>query len=179
MRQLSASQSNSSRLNCSSPLTNSRTHQPTDSTPLTVLLVTSRHGLHRKRRSTVTVCWLLPNNEPCIVVCFAVVAYQRIYMPQYFHAKCEVVPMLNQLSTMPWKHIRGWRYYSTIIEFDSRWTSVVSFTPRPLLPWENLPIHIGKKAGWVPGPVWTLWRRDKSCPLGKRTPAVTHRYPGS
>jgi hypothetical protein len=74
--------------------------------PLIDLLITSRHGPHREhcfhcyihcfvrchrhgpRRkysfaASPLARWLLPSNGCCLVVCFAVVAYQQIYTPQY------------------------------------------------------------------------------------------------
>jgi hypothetical protein len=27
-------------------------------------------------------------------------------------------------------------------------------------------VPTGQEAGWAPEPVWTLWRREKSCPAG-------------
>jgi hypothetical protein len=56
--QLPASHSNSSqRLNCSSSLTNSTNSSitPLANSSLTVLRIISRHGLHRKHRSSVAV----------------------------------------------------------------------------------------------------------------------------
>jgi hypothetical protein len=44
----------------------------------------------------------------------------------------KVVSVLNQLSTMPWRHIGEWRYSSTIPELGTRWRWVVSYTPPPL-----------------------------------------------
>jgi hypothetical protein len=34
------------------------------------------------------------------------------------------------------------------------------------------PIPIGYEAGWAGEPVWTLWRREKSCPYREITPTV-------
>jgi hypothetical protein len=59
------------------------THLPTNSfhstnwltnSSLTVLLISSLHGPHRKHRSSVAVYGLMPSNGCCLVVCFAVVA---------------------------------------------------------------------------------------------------------
>jgi hypothetical protein len=41
---------------------------------------------------------------------------------------------------------------------------------KPLVP-------IGQEAGWAPESVWTTWRSEDSCPLGR--PAYSQRYPGS
>jgi hypothetical protein len=60
-------------------------------------------------------------------------------------ASCEakVVPVLNWLSTIPWRyiHMGDWRYSSTILDLGTRRTWVVSFTPRPLYPGGNRPRH--------------------------------------
>jgi hypothetical protein len=65
---------------------------------------------------------------------------------------------------MPWKHIGKWRYGSTILDFGSRWTSVVSFTPR-------YPFH--SRLG---GPQHGSGGCDekKFAPVGILTPIVQH-----
>jgi hypothetical protein len=60
------------------------TQLSTDWLWLTVLLITSQHGLHRKHRSSIAVYWLLPRNGRYLVLCFMVVAWQQVYMPQQF-----------------------------------------------------------------------------------------------
>jgi hypothetical protein len=52
----------------------------------------------------------------------------RIYLNFTF----SVVLVLNQLSTMPWRHMGKWRNSSTIVDLGIRWRWVVSFTPRSL-----------------------------------------------
>jgi hypothetical protein len=37
---------------------------------------------------------------------------------------------------------------------------VVSFTPQPLYPREKNDGTHWHQAGWAPGPVWLLWRRE-------------------
>jgi hypothetical protein len=75
---------NSQRLNCSSPLAHSLTHRlaPLHCTvlTLTVVVITSRHGLHRKHLSSVAVQLLLvrnllPSSGRCL--------QSRVYVPQY------------------------------------------------------------------------------------------------
>jgi hypothetical protein len=44
--------------------------------------LTSRHGLHRKHHSSLAVYGQLPSNGRCIAAYFAIVAQQRVYMPQ-------------------------------------------------------------------------------------------------
>jgi hypothetical protein len=41
-----------------------------------------------------------------------------------------------------------------------------------LTPVKEHPVPIAEEAGWVPEPVWMLWRREKSYPAGNRTPTV-------
>jgi hypothetical protein len=54
---------------------------------------------------------------------------------------CKVVPVLNKLSTIPWRHVREWRCSSTILNHGTSCRWVVSFTPRPIYPhW---------RGGWV------------------------------
>jgi hypothetical protein len=45
---------------------------------------------------------------------------------------CEIVPVHNQLSNMPWRRMGEWRYRSTILHLGNGWVWVVSLTPRPL-----------------------------------------------
>jgi hypothetical protein len=53
------------------------------------------------------------------------------------------IPVLNYLSTMPWRHMGEWRYSCTILlDLGTRWRWVISFTPQPLYPW-------GKRS-WYP-----------------------------
>jgi hypothetical protein len=71
--------SGSQGLNLSSPLTYSLTNQiaPLHSTELhslTILLITSRHGLHRKHRSSVTV-----SNFACAKICTENTASQPVH----------------------------------------------------------------------------------------------------
>jgi hypothetical protein len=47
------------------------------------------------------------------------------------------VLVFNYLSTIPWRHMRVWRYPSTIIDLGTRWKRMISFTPRPLYPHGN------------------------------------------
>jgi hypothetical protein len=58
----------------------SRLHTGWTHSSLTVLLITSRHGPYRKHHSSLAVYEPLPSNSRCLVVCLAVVAYQRVYM---------------------------------------------------------------------------------------------------
>jgi hypothetical protein len=45
--------------------------------------------------------------------------------------KGKVVPVLNQFSTMPWRHMGEWRHSSTFLDRGTRWRWVVSFTALP------------------------------------------------
>jgi hypothetical protein len=65
------------------------------------------------------------------------------------------------------------RYGFTVLKLGFRWRRVVSFTPLAPLPLEEQsPVHILSDAGWVPDPVWTLRRKEKSlAPAGNRVVA--------
>jgi hypothetical protein len=66
-----------------------------------------------------------------------------------------------------------WRYSSTVLDLDTIWKWVVSFTPQSLYPRRNCPgTHwIGGYMG--PRSGLTLWIRKKSlAPTGDRIPAV-------
>jgi hypothetical protein len=60
----------------------------------------------------------------------------------------KVVPVLNKLSAMQWRHMRKWRYSSTILDLDTWWRWVVSFTPMPLYPHGKSP-----STHWIGGRV--------------------------
>jgi hypothetical protein len=83
--------------------------------------------------------------------------------------------MLNKLSTAAWRRMWEWKYSSTILDFGTRWSWVVSFTTRPFYPRRKTSpaVLVGKKGWWATTPVWTLWSRHKSLvPAGNRTPVV-------
>jgi hypothetical protein len=54
--------------------------------------------------------------------------------------------------------------------------------PAALPPGKSLPLPIGEEAVWDPEPVWTLWRREDSCPCRDSNPgrpahiAYTHTH---
>jgi hypothetical protein len=52
----------------------------------------------------------------------------------WYKRKGTVNPGINKLSGMPWRRMGEWRYSFTILDLDTRWRWVVSFTPRPLYP---------------------------------------------
>jgi hypothetical protein len=97
--------------------------------------------------------------------------------------KGKVVPVLNWLSTVPWRHMGEWRYSSTILDLGVRWRWMVSSTPRPLFPGKSPPgTHwIG---GWLrpTGSLDAMGKSKKFYPAGNRTPAVqpiAYCYPDS
>jgi hypothetical protein len=53
--------------------------------------------------------------------------------------KVKIVPVLNQLNSVPWKRMGGWRYSFTILDLGTRWRWVVSFPPLPLYSRGNRP----------------------------------------
>jgi hypothetical protein len=54
---------------------------------------------------------------------------------KFIKVKCKIVLVLNQLSTMPWRHMGEWRYSSTTVDLGASCRWVFSFAPRPLYPW--------------------------------------------
>jgi hypothetical protein len=79
--------------------------------------------------------------------------------------------------------MKEWRYSPSLLDLVTRWRWVVSFTPLPLyLLGNEPPVPIGWEAGWAPEPVYTLWKREKSCTAGNQTWAVqpvAHHYTDS
>jgi hypothetical protein len=70
--------------------------------------------------------------------------------------------------------IEEWRYSSTILDLGTRWRWEAILTPLPIYPpGKDPPVPIGQEAGWVPEPVWALWRGAKSLSAARnRTMAV-------
>jgi hypothetical protein len=62
----------------------------------------------------------------------------------------KVVPVLNLLSAMSWRHTWEWRYSATFLDLGTRWRWVVSFTPLLLYPRGKSP-----NARWIGGWVGT------------------------
>jgi hypothetical protein len=85
--------------------------------------------------------------------------------------KGQVVPVLNYLSTMPWRRMWEWSYSSTFIYLDNRWRWMFIFTPRPLYAKERAP-DTNWIGGWV-GPRAGLdaveWRKIV-CPCRESNP---------
>jgi hypothetical protein len=75
------------------------------------------------------------------------------YLNQYFKIhiyvhKGKVFPVLNYLTTTPWRHMQEWRYNSTSPDLGTRWRLVISFTPLPLYPRRKSP-GTHRIGGWV------------------------------
>jgi hypothetical protein len=86
-------------------------------------------------------------------------------------SKGKAVPVLNYLSAIPWRRMGEWRYSSTILDLDTRWSWVVSFTPRPLYPEEKAHSTYWIRGVVGPKTIWTLWRGEKSCPCRESNPS--------
>jgi hypothetical protein len=87
--------------------------------------------------------------------------------------KGKVVPELNWLSAVTWRHTREWRYSSTVLDLDTRWRWVVSFTPLSLYPRGRSPWYPLHRGGWVvPRVGLDAVEAKKSCTARNRTRAV-------
>jgi hypothetical protein len=106
-------------------------------------------------------------------------------------SKNKVVPVLNKLSTTPWRRMGEWMYRSTfswprhLLEVSDQLHARAALPPG-----KEPPVSIGYEVGWTPEPVWTTWRRENSWPyrnselrpLGRPTRSQSLyrlRYPGS
>jgi hypothetical protein len=58
----------------------------------------------------------------------------RVWRKCLKDVKGKAVSVLNWLSTLPWRCMGEWRYSSIILELDTSWKWVVSFTTLPLYP---------------------------------------------
>ena len=67
---------------------------------------------------------------------------------------------------MPWRHRWGSRGTALLVaNFHSRWGWVVKAAPRLLYSGETALVSIVQEAGWAPGLVGQMWRREKLFPL--------------
>jgi hypothetical protein len=85
--------------------------------------------------------------------------------------KGKVVPVLNQLSTMPWRHM-GSGDIAPVFLTSTLDRQVFSFTAWPLYPLGKNPhIPIRQETGWTQAPVSMLWNRETFlAPAGNQTP---------
>jgi hypothetical protein len=83
----------------------------------------------------------------------------------------KVIPMLNRLSTMPWRRMGEWRYSSAILDVGIRWrwASRPGFvTPRRTSPRYPLDRRLGLDA---------MEKRKISCPCRESNPSRPARNP--
>jgi hypothetical protein len=74
---------------------------------------------------------------------------------------------------MPWRRVGKWRYSSIILDLDTRWRWVPSFTPRPLLPQGNrLWYQLDRRLGEPPSRPGSCGEEKNIFPDGNRTWAV-------
>jgi hypothetical protein len=86
--------------------------------------------------------------------------------------------MLNYLSTMPQSYMKEWRYSSTILDLGTRWSWVVSFTPRPLYPRTNRPWYPLERRLGGPQSQSGCYGEEKNLGLARIwTPAIQPRSP--
>jgi hypothetical protein len=70
--------------------------------------------------------------------------------------KCKVVPAY---AVKAYRWSRG--VSPLILHLVSVWSWVVNIKPRPLYLWQITRISIWYGAGWVPEPIWAIFRREK------------------
>jgi hypothetical protein len=80
----------------------------------------------------------------------------------YIKVKGKVVPVLNSLSTVPWRCVGEWRCSSAILDLGTRHRWVVIFMPQALCPGKELPLPIAYKNRWAAELVLMQWRREES-----------------
>jgi hypothetical protein len=83
----------------------SRSQQFQLNSSLTVLLIASQHGVHRKHLSSVAVYGSLPSNSHCLVVCFMVIAWEWVYMPRYLFGFIICFALKSHYSTPFWIYV--------------------------------------------------------------------------
>jgi hypothetical protein len=67
--------------------------------------------------------------------------------------------------------MEDWRYSSTIPEFGTRWRLMVRFALLSLYLQGRSPRYaLDRRLGQNPMPVWTTWRKEKSCPYQELNP---------
>jgi hypothetical protein len=97
--------------------------------------------------------------------------YFHSFSGWYFIVKGKVVPVLNYLSSTPWRRMGEWVYRSKFFfYFYTSWRWVVSFTPQPLYPRGRSPRYPLDKLG---GPQSRSGRRgdeDILDPIGHLKP---------
>jgi hypothetical protein len=97
---------------------------------------------------------------------------------EYFHVvfcitviTCKLVPMLNQLSTTPWRRMGSGLIDPHFLDLGTSCRWVVSFTPRPLYPQEKSPRYLLDRR--LRGPQSRSGQRGENKildPTGTRTP---------
>jgi DNA-binding transcriptional LysR family regulator len=96
----------------------------------------------------------------CVLLTCAYVVSQQFIC--YRERPLRFVAARNSLSDRPWRRnavVGG--YSPTINDLVSRWKSVARFTLRSPYLRRKSPLFL-LDIMWVPTPVWTLWRRQKS-----------------
>jgi hypothetical protein len=74
---------------------------------------------------------------------------------------------------VPWRY-RGGVKIKLHHSWPRHWVEVSGqlHAPAALSTWQKPPVLIRQEAGWAPQPIWTLWRREKSCTAEKRTQVI-------
>jgi hypothetical protein len=71
-------------------------------------------------------------DEACVTLAsFRYLTYRKLFLY-----------LIMELSTTPWRLIEKWRHNSTILDLNTRWRWMVSFTLLPLYPWKYGPPYL-------------------------------------
>jgi hypothetical protein len=92
--------------------------------------------------------------------------------------KGNVVPVLNLLSTMPWRHVSEWRYSSTFLDIGTEWRWVVRLTPLPLYTLGERDCGTHWRGSWVgPGAGLDAIEKRKTLHCRESNPGHSARSP--
>jgi hypothetical protein len=96
---------------------------------------------------------------------FQIISISSFHLTLYSLNTDKVVPVLNKLSTTPWRRTGEWMYRSTFSwPRHQMEVSGQLHVPAALPPGKEPLVPTGQEVGWTPEPVWMIWRRGNSWP---------------
>jgi hypothetical protein len=103
-------------------------------------LIGSRFHSTKDHNLSSHCCENLKSNKSCLIVRYVLTKHvYKLRKSHFQHIWSNVVPVLNLLSTTPWRHTGKCRCNYIVLDVDTRWRWVVRLTPRPLYPGEHSP----------------------------------------